>query len=335
MALAESVGAWVQVGLNAGALVAGGVVWKMYFENLKATIGTKDAQVDLTNKQVDFWREKAQELEKRSPEVVERVLADRIALREAEIVRLAQDREHGSQELDRVQQEVDVLNRTLDQTKGFRQMLAMEQPDPDDPDYEEYVGYLESRKDSVVELEVVHLGVAAVDSGQLLVTDPAYIDSEWQYQPFEGADRVLVDTRTGDTVKWGRDFQRYDKPLEPYGKSPNELLEEGRLAEVPPPPPPETYSYSYNGACQATLSQGYGELAYRLGHAGAGVVFSSGWGDGMYPVYGEKHDGRIMRVYIDMGAEPLPLVADAPRPTTADSKGPRGVTPNRPESSTA
>lgn len=302
----------------------------MYFENLKATIGTKNAQVDLTNKQVDYWREKSQELEKRSPEVVERVLADRIALREAEIERLAKDREHGSQELDRVQQEVNVLNRTLEQTRGFRQMLAMEEPDPDDPDYEEYVAYLESRKDRVVELEVVYLGAAGVDSGQLLVTDPAYIDSEWQYQPYvDSVDRVLVDTRTGDTFKWGRDFHRYDQPLEPYGKSPTVLLEEGRLANVPPPPPPETYTYSYNGACQATLSEGYGELAYRLGHAGAGVVFSSGWGDGMYPVYGEKHDGRIMRVYIDLGAEPLPLVDEAPRPTTPDIQGPRGVTPER------
>jgi hypothetical protein len=307
----------------------------MYFENLKATIGTKNAQVDLANKQVDYWREKSRELEKRSPEVVERVLADRIALRESEIERLAKDREHGSQELDRVQQEVNALNRTLEQTKGFRQMLAMEQPDPDDPEYEEYVAYLESRKDRVVELEVVYLGAAGVDSGQLMVTDPAYIDSQWQYQPYERMDRVLVDTRTGDTFKWGRDFDRYDQPIEPYGKSPNELLEEGRLANVPPPPPPETYPYSYNGACQATLSEGYGELAFRLGHAGAGVVFSSGWGDGMYPVYGEKHDGRIMRVYIDLGAEPIPLVDEAPRQTTPDTQGPRGVTPERPESSTA
>lgn len=312
MALVESLGAWIQVALNAGALVVGGIVWKLYFENLKSTISAKDAHVDLANKQVDVWREKAQDLEKRSPEVVERVLAERIALREIEIERLTTDREHGSQELDRVQREVDALNRTLHQTRGFRQMLAMEQPDPDDPDIEEYSTYVESRKDRVVDLEVVRLGFAGVDSGQLLVTDPAYIDSEWRYQPYEPRASVLVDTHNGHTFKCGTDFDRFDEPLMPYDRPPNELLKQGRLAEVPLPPI-KTYPYSYNGACQATLAEGHGELAYRFGDTGAGVVFSCGWGDGMYPVYGEKHDGRIMRVYIDMGAEPLPMTGDEHR----------------------
>jgi hypothetical protein len=85
MALVDSVADWVQVGLNAAALIGGGVVWKMYFENLKATIGSKEAEVSLANKQVDYWREKAGELERRSPEAVERVLAERISIREAEI----------------------------------------------------------------------------------------------------------------------------------------------------------------------------------------------------------------------------------------------------------
>ncbi|MEQ7011387.1 hypothetical protein ABN028_35015 [Actinopolymorpha sp. B17G11] len=67
MALVDSVKDWAQVALNAGALLAGGVVWKMYFENLKATIGTKDAEVSLANKQAGYWREKAEELESAAP----------------------------------------------------------------------------------------------------------------------------------------------------------------------------------------------------------------------------------------------------------------------------
>ncbi len=72
------------------------------------------------------------------------------------IERLREDREHGTSERERVEQEVALLNRTLDQTKGFREVLAMEQPRPDDPDY--------------VDVEVMYLGSVGVDRGQLLIT---------------------------------------------------------------------------------------------------------------------------------------------------------------------
>ena len=53
--------------------------------------------------------------------------------------------------------------------------------------------------------------------------------------------------------------------------------------------------YSYLGACNATLNEGYGEL----GIANA-VVFSTGYGDGVYPVYAElNEDGRVARVVIE------------------------------------
>jgi hypothetical protein len=108
-------------------------------------------------------------------------------------------------------------------------------------------------------IEVVYIGEVAVDSGQLMVTDPCYIDQEWRRESL-----VLAS-----------DLERAD------GTS---------------------YGYSYNGACNATLSGGgHGQLAFGLGHAGAGVAFRTAWGDGGYPVYAEKHDGRIVRVYVNVG----------------------------------
>lgn len=301
----ESVAEWLQLGLNAAALVCGGVVWKMYFENLKATIGTKDAQIGLADKQVDYWREKAAELEKRSPEAVERVLADRIRIREAEIESLAKDRDYSSKELKRIEQEVVVMRRTLEQTKGFREMLAMEEVEPEDPSDPAWLEYLTWREtqdsdDRVVDVEVVHLGNVGVDSGQLMITDPCYIDSEWQHEPFQD-DRVYRDTQSGALVRWGEDFQRFDEPLEGYGETPSDLIAAGRLAQLPKPVTPATFNYSYNGACQATLSAGHGELVYRRGHPGAGVALSTAAGDGVYTIYGEKHDGRIVRVYVNVG----------------------------------
>jgi len=53
--------------------------------------------------------------------------------------------------------------------------------------------------------------------------------------------------------------------------------------------------YSYLGACNATINDNYGEL----GNATA-VVFSTGYGDGLYPVYAEiNDDGRVAKVFID------------------------------------
>lgn len=57
--------------------------------------------------------------------------------------------------------------------------------------------------------------------------------------------------------------------------------------------------YSYLGAAQATLTKNYGVL----GGANA-VVFSTGYGDGYYPVYAELNDeGRVAKIVIDFIGE--------------------------------
>lgn len=60
---------------------------------------------------------------------------------------------------------------------------------------------------------------------------------------------------------------------------------------------PENHAgeYSYQGACQATLTNDYGTL----GNSSA-VAVSTGYGDGLYPVYVKRNgDGRIAYVIID------------------------------------
>lgn len=59
--------------------------------------------------------------------------------------------------------------------------------------------------------------------------------------------------------------------------------------------------YGYLGACNATLEKGFGQL----GMASA-VAFSTGYGDGLYPVYAHiNEDGRIGMVVIDFTGEYL------------------------------
>ena len=58
-------------------------------------------------------------------------------------------------------------------------------------------------------------------------------------------------------------------------------------------------SYSYQGASATTIEKSYGELG--IGNA---VVFSTGYGDGYYPVYVQMNeDGRVSKVVIDFEGE--------------------------------
>ncbi len=53
--------------------------------------------------------------------------------------------------------------------------------------------------------------------------------------------------------------------------------------------------YSYQGASATTIENNYGELGISTA-----VVFSTGYGDGLYPVYVKLNDdGRVSKVVID------------------------------------
>ena len=57
--------------------------------------------------------------------------------------------------------------------------------------------------------------------------------------------------------------------------------------------------YGYLGACGITLKEGYGQLG-----AADAVVFTTGYGDGIYPVYVKLNDdGRVGMVVIDFEGE--------------------------------
>lgn len=94
------------------------------------------------------------------------------------------------------------------------------------------------------------VGYCGVDSGQLMITDPCYLD-EW------------VADECGDKVK-------------------------------------EKNNYSYAGACELTIADNKGGQLNKTGIE-VGVVFASGYGDGVYPVYCKKNkDGRVVEVKVVM-----------------------------------
>jgi hypothetical protein len=141
------------------------------------------------------------------------------------------------------------------------------------------------------------IGVVGVDSGQIVICDPCYIDSEWEKEDFAER-RRYHHAKSKRTLEFGRDFVKYDIPIIPYDKCMNDMLADKDVEKLPDGKP--LYEFSYNACCTKTLSDEHdGQLNYRKGHPGVGVVSNTGWGDGLYPVIADiAPNGRVRSITI-------------------------------------
>jgi len=155
------------------------------------------------------------------------------------------------------------------------------------------------------------LGHAAVDSGQLMVCDPCYIESEWKPGTAPQGHPAYVLTaegkkrfpKAGPDWSWRYNYAgtTYDSPQELLdGLSINEARDQKLIKEVPNP---KSNEFSYKGACSLTVSEERsGEMTFKKGHTGAGVAFSSGYGDGYYAVWGKfNNENHIIEIRVLMG----------------------------------
>jgi len=114
---------------------------------------------------------------------------------------------------------------------------------------------------SKIDMEWEKIGEVGVDSGMILITDPHYIKTQWE-------------------------------PGEP---DPTIDLNRLRFESVPP------QLLGYDGCRKLALSRdGGGQLIYREGHAGAGVVVKSGDSDGVFGVYVKRKDDLIVAVKVEL-----------------------------------
>lgn len=166
------------------------------------------------------------------------------------------------------------------------------------------------------------LGHVGVDAGQLMVCDPCYIDSQWSKKDFADI-RVYEHIKTKKKLMYqssagyggkaakarekafkGELFKNYDA-ITSFKLSMNELITKKQVKEVPVPEKLALIGdFSYAGISETTMA-GKHQINYQMGHPGAAVVFQSGLGDGVYPVYGYFEDGRCWKVEIDMGLTPV------------------------------
>ena len=145
-------------------------------------------------------------------------------------------------------------------------------------------------------MERIYLGKCGVDSGQLMITDPCYVD-KFDNSEFKDIRRYKHKSN-GEVLQLWKDFQSYDYVHPKYKRSMNTLIDQGIFIKLPHPNADDK-NYSYQSACMVTTKSENrgGELA-----SGLGVVFASGYGDCSYSVYGYKNkDDRIIKVEIIMG----------------------------------
>lgn len=156
-----------------------------------------------------------------------------------------------------------------------------------------------------MESEIVKLGEVGVDSGQLIICDPSYLDGEF-LRPDSGKfeDHAHEIYRHVDDGKlWQYTYggepsmervnkmpSSYEGVIPEYGATVNELILNQKLVKTDFDPTPHIPNgeFSYRGICKATDSENKGgQLNYAFGQAGVAVAFSSGMGDGTYEVFAE------------------------------------------------
>lgn len=171
---------------------------------------------------------------------MEEILTTRIKTREEEINRLQEDKEAHQRELHVKTQELASLKSSLLKTVDVRKSIDLFALSEDGADI--------TNEDD--ELEIEQIGFVAVDSGQLMITDPCYIDSEWGREEFEDV-RLFRDVETGSILQFGRDFGRFDEAPEGYSASVSDLVTAGRFERLELDTS-RRRTFSYAGACYAT-----------------------------------------------------------------------------------
>ena len=146
---------------------------------------------------------------------MEDVLTKRIKLREDEIKRLNEDHEAHAKTVSMRTREVARLRAELERTVYLGTALTyfdteseVELPIPQE------------------EITAEELGEIFVDSASILITDPLYVQREWNSDEEYTDSRQYRYVETGKVYTFGEEFVRYDEPLPDLGKTPQRTSQE-------------------------------------------------------------------------------------------------------------
>lgn len=294
---------------NLGALTVIGFIYVAYIQNLRSTNELKEAQLKVAEQNVKLWKDKHSDLERKSPEFVEKLLSDRISIREEELKKLSEDSDFYAANVEQKTKEIDSLKDALFKALEFKDSYTVW-----DQEKSDFIQVDHS------DLEFQNLGSFSVDSANFMICDPFYLkmqsDRELsEFTPQEGMYQVI---ETGEVFCTNHPDDAYC--LELLGLDSdmtiNEMLEAGLLKNRGKPKSlpaiPHTYIRNYvkslskdelnNISPYGGKYQQYRKvtpLSFLNGLPGAGISISLP-GDGIYQVCAEKYQGSIKRIIIEV-----------------------------------
>lgn len=278
---------------NLSALTIIGLIYIAYIKNLRSVTKLKDEQLKIAEQNTSKWKEKYLELERKSPEFVEKLLSERIKIREDELQRLTQDSEIVASSIEQKNREIVSLKSSLLKATEFRKSYSVWDREKSD--------FIEV---SHSELEHKSLGSICVDAATIMICDPFYlkIQDENEQEDAPRQKRMYKVVETGEVFCTSLYDDNYDMELLGLDESmtAHEMLEQGLLIDLGEPKSLPAIPESYiKGDLLSSQYKKVRHLSFINGRVGAGIIVSL-LGDGIYPVYAETYQGEIQRIVIDV-----------------------------------
>ena len=278
---------------NLGALTVVGLLYISYIKNIRSILRLRNEQLTSYEKSLKESKERILELERRSPEFVEKQLNERIKIREDEIKRIRQDHSGSVVEVEAKKAEIESLRASLEKAERYRASLSVW-----DKRKRDFVDV------SYTDLDRRNVGSICIDTASVMICDPWYplIDDKREDEEFEPQRDMYRVIETGE--RFCADSPEYAVDADLLGLeddlSVSQLLALGLIEQEPyhgeQPAIPSSY---IKGNLFERDHRSIHHLTFKNGTFGAGIVVSLR-GDGVYPVSIETYQGEIQRIVIDI-----------------------------------
>lgn len=278
---------------NMTALAVVGVIYAAYIKNLRSVNQLKDTQLKVAEQNVKLWKDRALELERRTPEFIEKQLSERIKIREEEISRLAKDSESHTGHISHKNKEIEALRSAIEKASQYRNSITVW--DRDKSDFVEV---------NDTELNQKYIGSLCVDTASLMICDPWYTKMADEFEKDEcpvqsNMYRVI---NTGELFCVDDEEDNFAPELLGYEDelSVKDMVSIGAIEKVDYSGDIPAIEASYiKGEMRDPEYKKIRHLTFSNGRLGAGIVVSLG-ADGVYQVYVESYKNEMQRIIINV-----------------------------------